>query len=94
MKNKKIKVFAILLCLFLLTGCSKILKDGKEVVKNPETNENEIKVTYTYRDLSYDEYGNEIWQDATREDVINPKDAQNYIYYSDTAGCTLNEKNK
>lgn len=37
MKNKKIKVFAILLCLFLLTGCSKILKDGKEVVKNPET---------------------------------------------------------
>lgn len=65
-----------------------------EVVKNPETNENEIKVTYTYRDLSYDEYGNEIWQDATREDVINPKDAQNYIYYSDNAGCTLPEKNK
>lgn len=65
-----------------------------EVVKNPETNENEIKVTYTYRDLSYDEYGNEIWQDATREEVINPKDAQNYIYYSDTAGCTLPKKNK
>ena len=37
MKNKKIKVFAILLCLFLLTGCSKVLKDEKEVVKNPET---------------------------------------------------------
>lgn len=37
MKNKKLKIFIIFLCLFTLTGCSKVLKDGKEVVKNETT---------------------------------------------------------
>ena len=36
MKNKKI--IMIILCIFMLTGCTKILKDSeKKVVKNPET---------------------------------------------------------
>lgn len=36
MKNKKI--IMIILCIFVLTGCTKILKDSeKKVVKNPET---------------------------------------------------------
>lgn len=36
MKNKKI--IMIILCFFMLTGCTKILKDSeKKVVKNPET---------------------------------------------------------
>ena len=36
MKNKKI--ILIILCIFMLTGCTKILKDSeKKVVKNPET---------------------------------------------------------
>ena len=36
MKNKKI--IMIILCIFMLTGCTKILKDSeKNVVKNPET---------------------------------------------------------
>ena len=37
MKNKKIKILLLFLCLFTLTGCSKVLKDGKEVVTNTET---------------------------------------------------------
>ena len=37
MKNKKLKIFLLFLCLFSLTGCSKVLKDGKEVVTNEET---------------------------------------------------------
>lgn len=38
MKNKKI--IMIILCIFMLTGCTKILKDSeKKVVKNPETGE-------------------------------------------------------
>lgn len=36
MKNKKI--IMIILCIFMLTGCTKILKDSeKKIVKNPET---------------------------------------------------------
>lgn len=36
MKNKKL--IMIILCIFMLTGCTKILKDSeKKVVKNPET---------------------------------------------------------
>ena len=36
MKNKKI--IMIILCIFMLTGCTKLLKDSeKKVVKNPET---------------------------------------------------------
>lgn len=36
MKNKKI--IMIIICIFMLTGCTKILKDSeKKVVKNPET---------------------------------------------------------
>lgn len=38
MKNKKIKILLLLICLFTLTGCSKILKDSEnKVVKNLET---------------------------------------------------------
>jgi len=35
--KKKTKVFIIALLLILCTGCTKTLKDGKEVVTNPET---------------------------------------------------------
>lgn len=38
MKNKKSKVFLLLICLLLLTGCSKVLKgEDNQVVKNEET---------------------------------------------------------
>ena len=39
MKNKRNgKILILLLCLFLLTGCTKLLKDGdKKIVRNPET---------------------------------------------------------
>ena len=38
---KKKKIFIIMLIItFLLTGCTKTLKNGKEVIKNPETGQN------------------------------------------------------
>lgn len=37
MKQKTKKIFIIIMCIFLLTGCTKTLKDGKQVVKNEET---------------------------------------------------------
>ena len=39
MKNKKIFILLLIITI-LLTGCTKSLKDGKEVVKNPETGQN------------------------------------------------------
>ena len=39
MKSKKI-IFLLLIVVVLLTGCTKTLKDGKEVIKNPETGQN------------------------------------------------------
>ncbi len=38
MKNNKLKIFILLFCLLLLTGCSKVLKDAdNKVVQNEET---------------------------------------------------------
>ena len=37
MKNKKLRIFTLILCLFLLTGCTKTLKNGKEIVRNNDT---------------------------------------------------------
>ena len=37
MKNKKKKILIIFLCLFILTGCSKTLKDDNKIVKNETT---------------------------------------------------------
>ena len=37
MKNKKIKLLVIFLCLFTLTGCSKTLKYDNKIVKNEQT---------------------------------------------------------
>lgn len=37
MKQSKRKVLLVILCLFLLTGCTKTLRDDKKVVKNEET---------------------------------------------------------
>ena len=40
MKNKTIKIITTLLLAVSLTGCTKILKDGKQPVQNPETGQN------------------------------------------------------
>ena len=40
MKNKTIKIFATIFLAVSLTGCTKILKDGKQPVQNPETGQN------------------------------------------------------
>ena len=40
MKNKTIKILLILICIFGLTGCTKYVKNGKEVVKNESTGQN------------------------------------------------------
>lgn len=37
MKQSKRKILLVILCLFLLTGCTKTLRDDKKVVKNEET---------------------------------------------------------
>lgn len=37
MKKKKSKILLVFLCLFILTGCSKTLKDDNKIVKNEET---------------------------------------------------------
>ena len=38
MKNKYSKLILILICVFMLTGCTKLLKDdNKKIVRNPET---------------------------------------------------------
>ena len=37
MKNKTVKLLATLFLAVSLTGCTKILKDGKQPVQNPET---------------------------------------------------------
>lgn len=34
---KKRKILIVIMCLFLLTGCTKTLKDGKQIVRNEET---------------------------------------------------------
>ena len=39
MKNKKLFIILLIITV-ILTGCTKTLKDGKEVVKNPETGQN------------------------------------------------------
>ena len=37
-KNNKIKILIVLLCIFTLTGCTKVLKDEKnQIVRNEET---------------------------------------------------------
>lgn len=40
MKNKTIKILLIFICIFGLTGCTKYVKNGKEVVKNESTGQN------------------------------------------------------
>ncbi|MGM9849861.1 MAG: membrane protein insertase YidC [Bacilli bacterium] len=40
MKNKTIKIITTLFLAISLTGCTKILKDGKQPVQNPETGQN------------------------------------------------------
>lgn len=37
MKQSKRKILLVILCVFLLTGCTKTLRDDKKVVKNEET---------------------------------------------------------
>ena len=38
MKNKKVKIVLIIMCIFLLTGCTKTLKDkDKNIVTNEST---------------------------------------------------------
>lgn len=37
MKQSKRKILLVILCLFLLTGCTKTLRDDKKIVKNEET---------------------------------------------------------
>lgn len=39
-KNKTIKILASILLALSLTGCTKTLKDGKQIVQNPETGQN------------------------------------------------------
>jgi len=40
MKNKTLKIITTLFLAISLTGCTKILKDGKQPVQNPETGQN------------------------------------------------------
>lgn len=40
MKNKSKKIILSLILVIALTGCTKNLKDGKEIVRNPETGQN------------------------------------------------------
>ena len=40
MKNKTIKLLLIFVCIFGLTGCTKYVKNGKEIVKNESTGQN------------------------------------------------------
>lgn len=40
MKNKTVKIITTLFLAVSLTGCTKILKDGKQPVQNPETGQN------------------------------------------------------
>lgn len=43
MKNKTIKIITTLFLAISLTGCTKILKDGKQPVQNPETGQNLVE---------------------------------------------------
>ncbi len=43
MKNKFLKIFALCIVVFSLTGCTKYLKDGKKIVKNETTGQNLAK---------------------------------------------------
>ena len=43
MKNKTIKILATAFVAISLTGCTKILKDGKQPVQNPETGQNLVQ---------------------------------------------------
>lgn len=43
MKKKFLKIFALCIVVFSLTGCTKYLKDGKQIVKNEETGQNLAK---------------------------------------------------
>ena len=40
MKNRTIKILLIFVCIFGLTGCTKYVKNGKEIVKNEVTGQN------------------------------------------------------
>ena len=59
-----------------------------QIVKNEETGENELEISYLYQDLSYDENGNEIWQNKNDVGKLDLKDSSNYLYYSDSTGTT------
>lgn len=69
MKNKKSKILIVLLLIVvLLTGCTTNLKDGKTVVKNPETGQSLTEnVLCKPKDSIYEKYKKEINYDKLPE---------------------------